>query len=207
MSYTVCGPLGCIVIHGRYVPGKVIQDEDGQLRFTRDPAAVDVRQVRRLRRARLAAKKQPPALDLTRQEMQSLRAWRRVSNGLGQAYFQEYLPIYTPKGWIWSYGQLRIKPPEGHREQDIPEAGVKEMLGQPVREEDIYSKLQELVEPPDWRPPELTPEDYYQLRRKGPVAKPGPEPAPPVRFVPHDDPRLQLGRPTPRQDGSIGWSR
>jgi hypothetical protein len=53
MSHTVCGPLGCIIIHGRYVPGKAVLDAEGQLVYSRDPDAVDVRQVRRLRRARL----------------------------------------------------------------------------------------------------------------------------------------------------------
>jgi hypothetical protein len=97
MSYTVCGPLGCTVIHGKYMPGKAVLDAGGQLIYTRDPDAMDVRQVRRLRRARLrrAAAQQAPHV-----------------------------------------------------------------------------------------------------------------PAPPnVLFVPHDDPRLQLGRQTPRPDGSIGWSR
>jgi hypothetical protein len=54
MSYIVCGPLGCTVIHGKYVPGKAVLDAEGQLIYTRDPDAVDVRQVRRLRRARLS---------------------------------------------------------------------------------------------------------------------------------------------------------
>jgi hypothetical protein len=84
MSITVCGPLGCTVIHGKYVPGKAVLDAEGQLVYTRDPDAVDVRQVRRLRRTRLSRSAAPvvpapanvlyvphdsPLLDLGRQTL------------------------------------------------------------------------------------------------------------------------------------------
>jgi hypothetical protein len=60
MSISSCGPLGCTVHQGRYVPGKVVLDPDGQLRYSRDPDAVDVRRLRRVRKARSAAPQPAP---------------------------------------------------------------------------------------------------------------------------------------------------
>jgi hypothetical protein len=59
MSINSCGPLGCTARQGRYVPGKVVLDTDGQLRYSRDPNAVDVRRLRRVRKARSAAPLEP----------------------------------------------------------------------------------------------------------------------------------------------------
>jgi hypothetical protein len=59
MSYIVCGPLGCTVIQGRYVPGKAVLDAEGQLVYTRDPSAVDIRRLRRVRKSRQSAPPEP----------------------------------------------------------------------------------------------------------------------------------------------------
>jgi hypothetical protein len=59
MSINCTGP-GCKIRLGRHRPGKVVQDEDGQLRYTRDPDAVDVRRLRRVRKARSAAPQPAP---------------------------------------------------------------------------------------------------------------------------------------------------
>jgi hypothetical protein len=51
MSFNCTGP-NCKVRLGRHRPGKVILSPTGELVYTRDPDAVDVRQLRRVRKAR-----------------------------------------------------------------------------------------------------------------------------------------------------------